>query len=291
MRNATVTFIKQFSLVCVLAMAMALSAAAQQITVATYNIRYENKGDADKGDGWERRAPVVAALIRFHDFDIVGTQEGRIGQLRDLDQLLPGYGRIGVGRDDGKEGGEHVAVFYKKDRFKLIRQGNFWLAEETDKPVKGWDAALPRICTWGEFEDVQSGKRLLFYNIHFDHVGVMARSESAKLIMRKMKELGGEKPVILTGDFNVDQHNESYHLLNGSGVLRDIYDLAEIQYALTGTFNHFSADAHTDKRIDHIFVSPHFTVARYGILTDTYRDDEKARVPSDHFPVVVKMRY
>ncbi len=283
--------LKPCFLVGMLVSALVISTHAQQLTVATYNIRYENKGDADHGNGWERRGPVIAALMRFHDFDMVGTQEGKIGQLRDLEQQLPGYGRIGAGRDDGKEGGEHAAIFYKKDRFKLIRQGNFWLAQETDKPVKGWDAALPRICTWGEFEDRVSGKRLLFYNMHFDHIGVMARSESAKLILRKMKELGGEKPVILTGDFNVDQHNESYHLLNGSQVLRDAYDLAEVPYAMTGTFNRFSADVHTDKRIDHIFVSPHFTVTRYGILTDTYRDGEKARVPSDHFPVVVKMRY
>lgn len=57
---------------------------------------------------------------------------------------------IGVGRDDGKTKGEYAPIFYRKDRFKLLRSGNFWLSENTIKPNKGWDAAYIRICTWGE---------------------------------------------------------------------------------------------------------------------------------------------
>jgi len=47
---------------------------AQKITVATSNLRYDNKKDT--GNLWVSRLPAVIALIRFHNFDIFGTQEG-----------------------------------------------------------------------------------------------------------------------------------------------------------------------------------------------------------------------
>ena len=90
---------------------------------------------------------------------------------------------IGVGRDDGKTKGEYAPIFYRKDRFKLLRSGNFWLSENTIKPNKGWDAAYIRICTWGEFKDKTDKFKFWFFNLHMDHIGVVARRESAKLIL------------------------------------------------------------------------------------------------------------
>jgi endonuclease/exonuclease/phosphatase family metal-dependent hydrolase len=284
----------------------------QVMTVASYNIRQYNRGDSLNGDGWEQRAPVIANLILFHDFDIFGTQEGKINQLNDMKNSLPGYSYTGIGRDDGKEKGEFSAIFYQTKRFELLESGNFWLAENTAQPNKGWDAALPRICTWGLFKDLKSGFCFYFFNLHMDHKGVEARKNSALLVLEKIKRMTGNKPVILTGDFNVDQHNESYRLLNNSGKLRDAYQSAEICYATNGTFNGFNPNTKTDSRIDHIFLTEDFHVVRYGILTDTYRSlkktsesttkmvnapqeisfrEHEARVPSDHFPVVVKVTY
>ena len=132
-----------------------LPAVAQELTVATYNIRNANKGDAERGNGWERRCPWVCGLIEFQGFDIFGSQEVLDGQLHDMLAQLPGYAYIGVGRDDGKAKGEYSPIFYKKERFRLLDEGHFWLSEVTDRPNKGWDAALPRICTWGHFLDRQ----------------------------------------------------------------------------------------------------------------------------------------
>ncbi len=285
---------------------------AQQLNVASYNLRNANKGDSINGNGWGQRYPYIAGLVEFHDFDIFGTQECKHHQLEDLKQAMPHYDYIGVGRDDGKQGGEYAAIFYKKDKFKLLDHGDFWLSTETTYPNKGWDAALPRICTWGIFKDKKSGFKFMFFNLHMDHIGVEARKESAKLILAKIKETGGKLPVILTGDFNVDQHNESYELLNESGILRDSYAAAEFKYAPNGTFNNFSPDLKTDSRIDHIFISKPFTVKKYGVLTDTYRSEAsesnkelksgnfpkevslrkyQARTPSDHFPVMVVLNY
>ena len=245
--------------------------AVEQMIVGTYNIRYANKGDSINGNGWGQRSPYIAQLVQFHGFDIFGTQEGKYHQLQDLKRMMPGYDYIGVGRDDGKQGGEYSAIFYRTEKFEVLDHGDFWLSTETDHPNKGWDAALPRICSWGKFRDKETGFTFLFFNLHMDHIGVQARAESAKLILKKVKEFPEHLPAILTGDFNVDQNNESYTLLDQSGIMRDSYQIAEFRYAPNGTFNSFHPDRFTESRIDHLFLTKEFKVKRYGILTDTYR--------------------
>ncbi|MFY0254090.1 endonuclease/exonuclease/phosphatase family protein [Chitinophaga sp. 30R24] len=297
-------------LACVVALSYAGS--AQKINVGTYNMRNDNnKEDSMNGNGWKERLPVIASLIAFHDFDIFGTQECMYHQLLDIKGSLQGYDFTGVGRDDGKQGGEHSAIFYKTSKFKLLQKGDFWLSAITDRPNKGWDAVLPRICSWGQFQDIQTGFTFYFFNLHMDHIGVKARAESSKLILAKVKEMTGNKPVILTGDFNVDQTSDSYAIINNSGVLKDAYETTAVRYALNGTFNDFKANSKTDSRIDHIFLTKDFTVTRYGILTDTWRSLRTesgaavndnlpkearlskyvAREPSDHFPVIATVEY
>jgi endonuclease/exonuclease/phosphatase family metal-dependent hydrolase len=287
------------------------TAEAQQFTVGTYNMRYDNKDDEKEGNGWKQRYPVIAGMVRFHGFDIFGTQEGLQNMLEDIKASLPGFTYIGVGRDDGKDAGEHSAIFYNTEKFKLLENGNFWLSTITDKPNKGWDAVLPRICSWGKFQEIKTGFTFYFFNLHMDHVGVKARAESAKLVLEKVKAMAGDIPTILTGDFNVDQHNESYALINNSGLLKDAYETTAFRYATNGTFNAFNTNGKTDSRIDHIFLTNQFKVEKYGILTDTYRNKEgksgnantdnfpkevsmekyTAREPSDHFPVMIVVDY
>jgi len=286
---------------------------AQSLTVASYNIRNQNQGDADAGNGWQQRCPVITQLIRFHDFDIFGAQEVLHGQLNDMLSELPDYSSIGVGRDDGKTKGEYSPIFYKTDKLLLVKSGQFWLSQTDDKPSVGWDAALPRICTWGKFQIKESGKQFWFLNLHMDHIGVKARLESSKLVVEKIKQICQGEPVILTGDFNVDQTNDGYKYITSSGILWDTYETADIRYALNGTFNAFDVNLKTDSRIDHIFVTQNFQPVRYGVLTDTYRGvvpDESAkdiksgnfpkevslhkyipRLPSDHFPVKVILNF
>lgn len=280
-----------------------------EMNVATYNLRLSNLGDSLEGNGWGQRAPYVAKLIQYHDFDIFGTQEGKYHQLEDLKTMMPEYDYIGVGRDDGAQGGEYAAIFYKPSRFELLDSGNFWLSTDTTRPNKGWDAECIRVCTWGKFRDKETGKVFVHFNLHMDHIGVVARAESAKLILEKIKEFPEKLPVMLSGDFNVDQNNESYQLLQNSGVMADAYTMADLVYANNGTFNAFETDGMTDERIDHIFLSPEFKVEKYGVLTDTYRAPLEtadtvttanfpkevsllkytARSPSDHFPVAIRV--
>ncbi len=284
--------------------------SAQNLTVASYNIRYENQDDVSKGNGWKQRCPIVTKLIRFHDFDIFGAQEVLNGQLIDMLDQLPGYDYTGVGRINGLKDGEFSPIFYNTMRLELLKSGNFWLSETDDKPSVGWDAALPRICSWGKFKEKSSGKCFWFFNLHMDHVGVKARLESSRLVIQKIKTLTAGEPFILTGDFNMDQTSEGYKLFATSQIMQDSYDIADLRYALNGTFNDFNPTLKTDSRIDHIFVRRGAHVLRYGVLTDSYRIEAKTpteniqsgnfpkevslkkfenRLPSDHFPVKIEV--
>jgi len=267
---------------------ISMSSYAQQLRVGSYNLRYANAADSARGEGWGERFPVIAEIIRFNDLDMVGTQEGLYPMLTNLADSLPGYKWFGEGRNGGKKG-EHSAIFYKSDKFKLLKSGNFWLSPtDTEKPNVGWDAALTRICTWGQFKEIKTGFVFNFFNVHMDHIGVVARRESAKLIMSKMKQITGDIPTILTGDFNTDQKSDAYATLNNSGLLKDCYLLSPQKLATQGTFNSFNINTDSQyRRIDHIFVTKHFKPQHYGILTNTFR----GKVPSDHYPVVVIMDY
>ncbi|MBV2226373.1 MULTISPECIES: endonuclease/exonuclease/phosphatase family protein [Sphingobacterium] len=259
---------------------------AQKMNVATFNIRM--KTDSDVGNLWKDRYSHLTDLIKFHEFEIFGVQEAFKEQLNDMSADLPDFKYIGVGRDDGADKGEHSSIFYDTKRFEVSKSGTFWLSPtDTEKPNKGWDAALPRICTWGIFKDKSNGKKFIFMNTHFDHVGIEARRESAKLILAKAKEFAKDLPLILTGDFNIDETNEAYFTLAKSGVVQDVYDLAKIKYEPNSSFNAWGKNIQEKARIDHIFITKPFKVRKYGILTDTYM----GKFPSDHFPVIAELNW
>lgn len=256
-------------------------AHGQQLNVGTFNLRYDNPRDT--GNLWVNRAPVVAALIRYHDFDVLGTQEGLHNQLEDLKAAMPGYTYYGIGRDDGKTKGEFSAIFYKTEKFTVLKSGDFWLSTTPEKPGPGWDARLNRICSWLQLQDRQSKKKFYFFNVHYDHQGVEARRESSKLILQKIKEIAGTAPVIFTGDLNGSHDSEWYQSLANSGLLKDTYKQVSRPYANNGSFNGFGSTLQRTEIIDHIFVTAPFKVQKWGILTDTYH----GKFPSDHFPVQV----
>lgn len=281
-------------------------------TFATYNVRTDSKVDRLNGDAWEKRVPYIADLIRYHEFDVVGTQEAQPHQVADLKKVLPGYALSGFGRDNGADLGEYVAIFYKESKYRKLEDGRFWFSLTPEAPGKGWDAALPRICAWVKLEVIKTKQVFYFFCAHFDHMGEQAKVESSKLMLKRAKQIAGDAPAILCGDFNAHQESEGYQVFQSDDFYKDAYDTAQVRYARAGTFNRFNTKALTPVRIDHIFHSPHFFVKRYGILTDSYYDvlplsapdvgppyypvDQpfpagQARFPSDHFPVVVEVEW
>ena len=261
---------------------IAVAQKSESTIVATYNLRYNTKNDGI--NAWDNRKENLKALIRFHEFDLFGTQEGLHGQLNDIAELNE-FAFLGAGRDDGKEAGEHSAIFYKKDRFKVLQSGNFWLSETPDKPGKGWDATCcNRICSWAKFNDLRTKKAFFFFSVHFDHQGLEARRQSGKLMVAKIKEVAKGEPVILVGDFNSTPDTEQIQTIQT--LLSDAHNVTTTPpYGPEGTFNNFKFDAPMDQRIDYIFVSKQFNVLKYGVLTDA----KEQRYPSDHQPVMVKV--
>ena len=288
-----------------------ISLSAQELVVASYNIRNDNSGDAKRGNGWAQRCPIICDQIEWNNVDIFGAQEVKRNQIDDMLRELEGYAFVGVGRDDGKDKGEFSPVFYKTDRFKLLDQGTFWISETPEKiGVKGWDAALPRICSYARLQDKVTKKKFWFFNLHMDHIGVEARKEGAKLIARKITEMCGNEPAMVSGDFNVDQNNEAYKTIVSQGVLTDSYEKSAKRYIQNGTFNSFNPNLYTKSRIDHIFVTKQVNVSHYAVLTDGYWTENTMpaksikgeaapkeisfqkyihRCPSDHYPVMIRV--
>ena len=279
----------------VLIAACVFSVQAQELRVGTYNIRYKNSDDSIKGNVWSKRCQVICDQVNVESPDVWGAQEVLHSQLIDMLDRLDNYGYIGVGRDDGDKKGEYAVIFYKKDRMQLLDSGHFWLNETPDKPALGWDAACVRICTWGKFVQKREGTQesqpspIFFFNLHMDHVGVVARREAARLVISKIKELATGAPVILTGDFNVDQTDEIYGIFTNSGILVDTYDTARLRFAENGTFQAYKTEFKTQGRIDHIFVSTDWAVESYALRTDSYWTDRR-RNASDHYPVFVRLK-
>jgi endonuclease/exonuclease/phosphatase family metal-dependent hydrolase len=252
----------------------------------TFNLRLDTP--ADSGNAWPHRRDWVAALIRFHAPDAVGVQEALAHMLTDLDARLPGFARVGVGRADGRAGGEFSAILYRTERLELVDSGTFWLSPTPAVAgSKGWDAAIERIATWARFRDRRTGCSHLHLNTHFDHVGEQARQESARLIRRRLAALSAGLPVVMTGDLNAEPESVPYRVLTrdtigGAAPLRDAYAESRTgHYGPTSTWTAFRA-IEPGRRIDYVLVSPQVLVLAHGILPDSW----DGRFPSDHLPVL-----
>ena len=263
--------------------------ADEPVNVMTFNVRYDNPDDSL--NSWAYRKDRVANAIRFYDADIVGTQEVLHNQMEDLRQRLPGYESIGVGREDGKEAGEYSALWYRADRFTAKESGWFWLSETPEVAgSKGWDGACERIATWAKLQDKLTGKELFVMNTHLDHVGVAARREGVKLVLDKIQELGGNLPVILTGDFNAEPESDVIKQVTDTADpehLTDARTVADLVYGPNWTFHDFGSIPYEHReRIDYIFVKNGLEVLKYGILAET---EGNAHL-SDHAPVLVSVK-
>jgi endonuclease/exonuclease/phosphatase family metal-dependent hydrolase len=252
----------------------------------SFNIRYDNPADGE--DAWPRRRGKAASMIRLHRADVVGLQEALRGQIADLEAALPHFGWFGTGRSADRDG-EHCAVLFRRERLEVLASGTFWLSETPEAPgSRAWDAALPRIVTWGRLRDRRSGAVFHLFNTHFDHRGEAARRESASLLLRKVAEIaGGEGPVVVTGDFNAAPDSEPYRILTArgpSGLVDALHASACPHHGPTSSWNAFRA-IEPGRRIDWILVRPPVEVRQHGILSDTF----DGRFPSDHLPVLAEV--
>ena len=262
------------------------------LKIMSFNIRYDNPDDG--AQVWNNRKTLTTGLIKYYQPDIAGLQEVLVNQNNDFSGRLENYSWIGVGRDDGLNKGEFAPIFYLKARFDLIDWGTIWLSDKPDSTGSvGWDAALPRIATWGEFRDKFTSKSILVYNTHFDHKGETAREESAKLLIEKIKINQKNEGIILLGDFNFTSNSPGYRILvqeneeSENKLLFDSYSISTSEhYGPNWTFHGFMT-ADEKRRIDYVFINDSFKVLRHAHLSDNW----DGIYPSDHIPVFVEINY
>ena len=255
------------------------------INVMTYNIQ--------RGTHYNSQTTplAVSEIVLKNEIDLFGTQELGVAEVKLLCTYLPGYNWFGVGRDDGKEDGESGCIIYKKDKFTLLEQSTFWLSE-TPNVVgsKSWNTDNTRIVTWGKFRQSSDSNIVYLFNTHFDHVSSWAREESSKLLLKKIKEIAGKNPVIITGDFNFTSGSLAYQLLvdyyyNYLQVFDAKYISSAPNVGPSGTFNNFTINNPTEK-IDFIFTNPFFDVMTHEVIPDKYNGE----FISDHYPVKVQVK-
>ena len=246
------------------------------VKIISYNIRTLSR---DGENSWQFRKHATKNMIEQHRPDAFGLQEAKLPHMQYIDSVCPQYARVGVGRDDGKNGGEFMTIYYNKERFDLLDSGTFWLSETPEKVSRGWDAALPRIATWVKLRDKVSGVKFFYFNTHFDHKGSVARAESAKLMVGKIKEIAGKKAkVVLTGDLNVEPADEAilplFENMKAARVAAPVTDNK-------GTYNGFGK-AKRNTVIDHIFYRGRRVVCNEFRTLD---GDYGAKYISDHYPI------
>ncbi|MEK9613039.1 MAG: endonuclease/exonuclease/phosphatase family protein [Flavobacteriaceae bacterium] len=252
--------------------------SASDLKVLSYNIRYNNPKDGK--NQWEFRKETILKQLLKSEYDLIGMQEVVYDQLNYLASGLSEYSYVGVGREDGKQKGEFSPIFYRKTSLKLLESNTFWLSKTPDQISVGWDAALERICTYAQFEHLSSGKQFWIFNTHFDHIGKLARAQSAQLILNKIEALNTQKvPIILTGDFNLTPETKPIQILQAQ--LVDIQNKLPQTAPNYGTFTGFEISPRSQRRIDYIFSKGFSKAVGNHLLIKT----PKGLWASDHHPV------
>lgn len=257
----------------------AKSSGLSKITVMSYNIRV---GDADDGtNSWQFRYPATAMMIEDIRPDVFGVQEAMPYQLLFITENCRDYKYVGVGRDDGKKKGEHMAVFYNKKTVSLLKWGTFWLSETPDEPSFGWDAACRRTATWALMKSKASGQKFYFVDTHLDHKGAEARREGLALILDRLSAINRDNlPVVLVGDFNVEISDPAVAVLDGT--MKNARKIA----AKTDSCGTYNGWGKSSEIIDHIFYSGFRSCTEYRTVTTPYAE---RKFISDHYPVTATL--
>lgn len=250
------------------------------LKVMSFNIRF---GTANDGENcWENRKSAVIAMLDTVNPDIVGMQEVLPFQQEFVVEQCPRFQAYGLGRNDGVEG-ERMTVIYNKEVLELEDNGTWWLSETPDIPSTGWDAKHPRTATWVLMKDLRCGKEFYLVNTHLDHRGVEARKNGLALVMKLIKDMNPDIPLVLMGDFNVEPGDpcldDVERLMNNARKVARETDA-------TLSFNGFQPEP--QKEIDYIYFNGFKGASQFRVVSESY--DSKPFI-SDHYPIVSTLIY
>ena len=253
------------------------------IIVLSYNIRLATPSDAP--NTWNARKQKVFSIIRESKADVFGLQEALHEQVIDIKNAFPDFTKVGVGRDDGIEAGEYSPLFFNAHKYKMLSSGTFWLSQTPSLPgSRGWDAACNRVVSWVKLKDYKTGKIFLVFSTHFDHMGEMARRNSAKLLIHAVDSLSGNYPAVVLGDFNSQPGSEPYNIITDQSDPKHLSDARENCKKPAGpkhTFTGFKVGGQPGERIDYIFLKNKVKVQSFRVNNANNGD----YYPSDHLPV------
>ena len=273
-----------------LSQAPASQAPREPLTVMSFNIRY---GTANDGENhWKNRREMLFDLLKEQNADLIGVQEALDAQLREIAVAVPVYATVGVGRDDGATRGEYAAILFRRDRFHVSDSGTFWFSDTPDVIAsRSWGNTITRICTWARLVD-RDGRALWHFNVHLDHISQPSRERSTQLLAERIAaRRRTNEPVIVTGDFNVGEANPAIHTLlrppdGKAAPFVDTFRVLHPDEKTVGTFSGFKFGEINGDKIDYVLVQPGTEVLSAAIL----RTSRENRYPSDHFPVVARVR-
>ncbi len=249
-----------------------------ELKVMSYNIRLG--AGKDGTNSWNFRYMATKDMLDDQKPDVFGVQEALDYQVLFIEEMC-GYECVGVGREDGKSGGEHMSVFWNKKTVKLLKWGTFWLSETPEVPSIGWDAKCKRTATWALMKDKRTGKKFYFVNTHLDHRGNEAKKNGLKLVVDRIASINPKGyPMVLTGDFNITPDNEVLTELDSK---MDSARKIAVKTDNLGTFNNWGK---ADRVIDYIYVSGFSECVEYQTVTKKYNDKKYV---SDHYPIVAKL--
>ena len=269
-----------------------------EVKVMSFNIRYENAQD-EGVRAWASRVVGVVGAVRGEGVDVLGMQEGLHGQVADLRASLSEYDFAGVGRDDGRRGGEYAGIFFRRDRFEKDegRSGMIWLSETPEVAgSKSWGNEITRMASWVRLVDRVSGRVLWVVNLHLDHRSQESKERGVRLMVERLVGLNGEgDAVVWMGDFNATEGNEVIRFLGGrdSKIPRvegfagfvETYAEGHPRERVPGSVNFWRSDPKLQWKLDYIFVSKGGEVVEARVM----RTEEPYL--SDHFPVVARVRW
>jgi endonuclease/exonuclease/phosphatase family metal-dependent hydrolase len=275
------------------------ASAALELRLVSYNIL---GGDGTAGAGanaWAPRKDLVAGLLRNQRADVISLQKAARLSLDDLHQALPNYGEAGVGRNDGKAGGEYAAILYRSDRFDAESSGTFWLSETPGVAGStGWGARQARVCTWVRLVEKTSKAAFYVFNTHLDPGSATVRDNCAALIQNRIKARASQDPFILTGDMNSPENSTTIRIFKGPvnldpaaaamlspPPLLDTFRVRHPDETGVSTRHQFTGSRNGEK-VDYILVPAGIEVTAAEIL----RDQVDGKYPSDHFPVAATLR-
>lgn len=257
---------------------------ATEIKVMTFNIRYGSANDGE--NSWDKRKDILFDVVQNFNADIIGMQEVLKFQLDELLIELQNYNYAGVGRDDGKTAGEYSPILFSKQRFILDTTETFWFSDTPNAPgSKSWGNNITRICTWAKLFDKFTRRTIYVFNLHLDHQSKESRIKSAEALIKKIKDMNISEPIILTGDFNCNEDEQTIKTIINSKLI-DTYRILHSKSPNEGTFHNFLGDDSGDK-IDFIFASSNFQVIESNII----KTNRNGRYPSDHFPVTAILKF